>query len=432
MVGLQILNGDLATGIGASSWVGGFPYIFPFLSSMFYTVGGIVGSRFFMVLLGTASVFLIYIWTKQLMFFKDERSNKKAGLVAAAFMAITTIAITTSRLAIYDGLAFMLFLLGIVLYHKAIYSGERKFYIISAIVLFLSFLAKYIVAIYFPFILLIPVILAIKLHHREFLRGIFLSFCLPFLLLMGLYIGLNFSNMQEFFVNQGVIQKASFWEVLSLFWQYTGTAYVLCILSLPLLLKTRRLLVIMLVFFSIIPLIIHSMSGNTSSVQQHTFLALLFSVPIAGAGFVALMQKKRKIALSFVSLVFFFQLILTQGQVQEAEGFWPNVTDASRAMKENMSPSDRVLAESGDSIYLELKDNIPSEQLTGPFVFSYAGKDGLPAYVEAIKNGYFQFVQLDGTFFSEDDLKVIEQSLQGNYRKTYERGSLKVYEIQNE
>lgn len=174
------------------------------------------------------------------------------------------------------------------------------------------------------------------------------------------------------------------------------------------------------------------MSGNSASVQQHTFLALIFIVPIAGAGFIALMQKKRKIALMFVFLVFFFQLILTQGQVQEAEGFWPNVTDASKAIKQNMSPSDRVLAESGDSIYLELQNNIPPEQLTGPFVFSYADKEGLSAYVEAINNGYFQFVQLDGTFFSENDIKAIEQALDGKYRKTYERDTLKVYELNNE
>lgn len=433
VVGLRILGGDLISGIAASSWVGGFPYVFPLLTAAFYSLGGIIGSRMFTVILGTICVFLMYQLTQQLMFFKDKRMNQKAGLFAATFLAVTTIGITTSRLAIYDGLAFTLFFLGIILFHRAVYSGEKFIYVISAIILFLSFLAKYIVIIFFPFLLLVPIVLAIKLKQRwqDCVKGVVVHFCIPLLVLTGLYIGLNFSNLKEFFVNQGVVERTSESEVIRLFWQYTGIPFTLSLLSLSLLWKNDKFLSIVLLLFSFIPLVVHSIVGNTVSVQQHTFLSLIFALPIVGAGLAALLQKQKKLGSMFIIVALGFQVFITVGQVQEAESFWPNVTEATTEIRSNIEPSDRVLAESGDSVYLELQYNIPYEQLSGPFTFTYAGEEGLPAYIAAIENGYFHFVQLDGTYFPQEDRQAIERALQDKYRETYDNGSIKVYELDN-
>lgn len=149
--GLNTLNGNIGETLEDTSWVGGNPFFYPLLSGIFYSLGGIVGTRFLNVVLGTICVFLIYAFTKQLLLFKDKRTNEIAGLAAAGIMATTTVAITSSRLAIYDALSFTLFLFALVTLHKAIYSGEGKFYVQASITLFLSFLAKYIVAIFFRF-----------------------------------------------------------------------------------------------------------------------------------------------------------------------------------------------------------------------------------------------------------------------------------------
>src|SRR3989344_7587039 len=45
------------------SWVGGFPFFYPPISAIFHAAVGIVASRFFYVVLGTAAVFLNYKFT---------------------------------------------------------------------------------------------------------------------------------------------------------------------------------------------------------------------------------------------------------------------------------------------------------------------------------------------------------------------------------
>src|SRR3990167_7889340 len=69
------------------SWVGGMPLFYPTLSAIF-GVFGIIGSRFFNVLLGVLSVYLIYEFTKSLRFssifgsvaYKKRRYEAAQGL----------------------------------------------------------------------------------------------------------------------------------------------------------------------------------------------------------------------------------------------------------------------------------------------------------------------------------------------------------------
>src|SRR3989344_1398287 len=77
------------------SWVGGMPLFYPTLSAI----------------LGVLSVYLIYEFTKSLRFSSNESEDKVTGFIAGSFLAILTVPIYLSRLAIYDMLSFTLFLL---------------------------------------------------------------------------------------------------------------------------------------------------------------------------------------------------------------------------------------------------------------------------------------------------------------------------------
>jgi 4-amino-4-deoxy-L-arabinose transferase-like glycosyltransferase len=428
-VGLKILSGDFETGFGGISWIGGSPFMYPLLSAIFYSIGGIVGSRFFMVILGTISVFLMYQLTKQLLFFGTKQANERAGLIAAAFMTITTIAIITSRIAIYDGLAFTLFLLGVVFFHKAIYTGERRFYLWSAVILFLSFLAKYIVLIYFPVLIMVPVVLAIRLKKKIYLDGISRYFCLPFLLLTGIYIGANFVSLRDFFIDQGILSQASESRVMQLFTEYTGVSYVLAFLGIPLIWRRRQFLILLLLALSFIPLVVHGVTGNDSSVQQHTFLSLIFIVPILGAIFASVLQKRKRLGIMLLAMALLIQIFYTVPQVKSAESFWPNITEPVAVLKKDLKPSDRILAEADDSLFLEVRDRIPQDQVSGPFYFSYQDKEGIEAYLDALNNGYFQYVQLEGTYFSKEDINAIKGVLQQNFRKIFDNGYTQIYKL---
>jgi 4-amino-4-deoxy-L-arabinose transferase-like glycosyltransferase len=430
-VGLPSLQGQIEQTVKSSSWIGGFPLIYPFLSALFYSVGGIFLSRLFNVLLGTVSVFLIYYFTKQLLLFKEVALNHLSGIIAASIMAVLAVPIALSRLANYDALSFTLFLLGIILLHKAIFSGERFLYPASVVIFFLSFLSKYIVAIFFPFLLLIPVYLAIRSRDSNIIWGVIQYFCTPFLILMALYALLNFSSLQSFFTNQAVLENFNPSEIINIFFKYTSFAYILSFFSLIFYRDKRRFIIWILFVLSLIPLIVHLLTKNDASVGQHTFLSLIFLLPLASTFLTSVIQKFPHAGVLAVISVLVFTYFYSLPQVKSLEGFWPNTTGAAEALRQKVAPQDQILAESDDVIALALKDKLSSsDQVAGPFSFSYQDQEGLNAYTKAISDGYFNFIELESAYFSDEYITGIEEALSTNYRKIFDDGKVRVYQKQ--
>lgn len=428
-VGKEILKGNIDEGINGISWIGGFPFFYPVISGIFYSLSGILFARFFNVLLGTLSIYLIYLFTKQLPLFQEESNRKKAGLVAASFMACAAVAITASRLAIYDGLSFTLFLSALVVLVKAIYTGERRYYVVTSLILFLSFLAKYTVAMFFPFLLLLPFILAVKTKSKEAVLGIVFYFWLPLVSAMSLYGIKFFTELKTFLLDQQVLESTSYYDVVSIFWEYSSVSYLLFLLGAILLGKSYKVITGLLLFYSFIPIATHLLSGNTSSIGQHTFLSLIFLFPVIGAFFVIILKSYRIIGVLILFAALGLNLFYSISQVNRAESFWPNSTKAIAYLRNNISPNDRILAEADDIVSLGLEEEISADQITGPFEFTYNGLEGMTAYNKAIEDGYFRFVQLEGTYFLPEQMKDIEKELSERYVKVYDDNSIMIYQI---
>lgn len=108
------------------------------------------------VLAGLGSVFLIYLITKKLF-------DQKTGLVAAALLAVTPLAVWTSRVALMEGIVIAFMLLAWYLFLRAL--DEPMYWYGWGIAIGLSFLAKYTA---FP--LLFIFILYLALYHRRTFR----------------------------------------------------------------------------------------------------------------------------------------------------------------------------------------------------------------------------------------------------------------------
>ncbi len=428
-VGLKALSGQIDETLESASWVGGLPLFYPVLSASLYSVGGLLLTRFFNVLLGTVCVFLIYHFTKQLMLFKEEGLNKLSGLMASSLIAVLAIPVAISRLANYDALSFTLFLLGIVLLHKAIFSGDRMFYPTSVAVLFLSFLAKYTVAIFFPFIFLMPVFLAVRSRSSDILWGIIQYFCTPFFFLMAFYVFFNFSSLQSFFVNQTVLESTDLSEILNTFLNYTWIIYVISIFSLIIYFDKRRFIVWILFLLSLVPPVTHLLSRNDASIAQHSFLSLIFLAPLASSFFISIYEKfPAKLGIAGFMVFLLFTFIYSSPQIKSLDSFWPNTTEAAKILRQKVSPQDQVLAESDDVVALALKDKLSADQVAGPFNFSYQDKEGADAYVQAINDKYFNFVEIENAYFPDDYISGIEKALSTNYTKIFDDGRVKVYQ----
>ncbi|OGH16003.1 MAG: hypothetical protein A3C30_00915 [Candidatus Levybacteria bacterium RIFCSPHIGHO2_02_FULL_40_18] len=418
VIGQKILAGQIENVIGDISWVGAFPFFYPLISGIVFNLGGIIATRFFNVMLGTLCVILIYTFTKQLRFFKKEKSNEIAGLIAASFMATAAIPIDASRVAIYDGLSFTLFLGGLNLYIRALNSKSEVHYFLTAIVLFLSFLAKYITMIFFPFIFL-----SSKLKVK-----IIASLWFPLLLLMYLYFYNTRTYLMTYFSSQIGDEATTYIEVIQTFAKYLWPTYVLSFLGGLFLWKTKKKLILSLIFMSLVPIAVHVLSKNNNSAHQHSFLSIIFILPIVGAFFTLYINKYKKVGALVAIILLIFNFMYSWPQVKDLESFWPNSYRAVNLIGEKTKASDIILAEGSDTVALSLKKKIPYENIVGPFAFTYKGQDEAVAYTQAIKDGYFRFVELENVYFSTGIIEDIEKALLGKYIKIFDDGKIRIYE----
>lgn len=430
-LGKQILSGEIIEAAENISWVGGFPFFYPLLSSLAYLIGKIVAARLLNVILGTASVYLIYLFTKRLSLFKHRRFNEIAGLVACAFFATSAIPIVFSRIAIYDTLSFSLFLFSLVIFQKAFRSNKKKLYFYSAVILFLSYLAKYIILIFFPFFLLITLYFGRKkdIRKKNKVVKIFKNFWYPFLFLNFVYFSLNAESLAGFYTGQ-VVAGEPVTQVLENFWKFTSIGYILALGSIYFFLDSRKIkIAILLIASSLLPLISHAIAKNSISVQQHTTLSLIFLFPLAGAFFASIIKRYKYLGITAAFITVILSLSLSLPMIQDIQESWPNSDEAIRVLKSRMDKEDRILAEADDVIILAFYDDVPRDNIVGPFYFDYSGEEGMPAYKAAIEEGYFKYIELDGTIFTEEEIEVVEDAIGENYKSVFDDGNIKIYEL---
>lgn len=422
VIGQKILSGNLSSVFNDITWVGGFPYIYPFFSAFFYNLGGILGVRFFNVILGTLSVLLIYFFTVQLNLFKEKKSNQITGLVSAALMAVATIPVEASRLAIYDALSFTLFLLGLNFFLKAVRDKDRKFYVLTAVTIFISFLAKYTPMFYVPFLLLSGWFLT-EARRKNFIKYLWI----PTIILFGLYFLGTAQNLMEFFTTQ-VGDISSPFEILQIFLKYSWIIFIFSFMGAAILWKTKKYEIEGLYFLSLVPLVVHVLTKNNNTMHQHVFLTLIFILPLASAFFAWIVEKNRITGLAAIISILIFSTIYLNNQLRDLENFWPNSDRANAILRERLRTGDIVLAEGSDSTLLALNGRISSDRLIGPFSFSYKNLEDEAAYTQAINDGYFRLIEIENEYFSQDFIVKLSPILALKYVKIFDDGRIQVYE----
>lgn len=422
VIGQKILSGRIDEALGDISWVGAFPLLYPFFSAIFYAIGGLLGTRFFTVILGTISIGLIFYITKSLRFFQEKRDNEVAGLIAAAFMATATIPLASSRLAIYDGLSFTFFLSGLALYLKANQNEKPLTYLSSSIAFFLSFLAKYITIIFFPFLLL-PLLL-----KRVNIRKVLFYFGIPIFLLPVLYVGINFSNLVGYISGQVGNPETTYLDVLNSFWQYSNILYLLVIGGLIVASGRKKYTVLVLLLASFIPMTLHLVTRNNDSAHQHVFFSIVLILPVVGMFFTQTIKSYGKFAIAGMLLIWSVNSVSSIPQLNELETFWPNTTSATAFIRDRVSGNDVVLLEGGDVISLGINNKISSDQIIGPFWFEYKGLEKEAAYVKAVEEKYFKLIEIENVYFDKETIAKIEQAAPTRYTKTFDDGRIRVYE----
>lgn len=412
------------------AWVGGNPLFYPTLSAIFGFFGGIVGARFFSVLLGTFSVYLMYQFGKILKLSKEEKTNQLIGLISSAFLGVLAMPVFLSRWAIYDMLSFTLFLLGVVLLQRALnlknpklWQPEGRFFAAAAI-LFMSFLAKYITLILFPAII-IWALYKSKQVSKETFSVALRYFALPLLLGTGFYFFRYMEDLIHFQTEQVSTISYSVDQILMQYIMYSFPAIAIALGGAVMLLRRNFITTIFLLGAASIVPVVHAVTSNFASVHQHAYLSILFLLPLGAYFFTRIYEKVKVLGNLVVVIVLLTVLTYSQTQVRALESMWTNTNDVLSYLEEKTTSHERIYAPEADVAAVDLS-NIKNENIVGQYSFKYKNIENNNAYSTAIKESYFDFIVIDNENTSEVS-KTVKNSLTNHYSPVYNNHPFTVY-----
>lgn len=414
------------------SWVGGMPLFYPTLSAIF-GLFGIVGARFLNVLLGTFSVYLTYEVTKSLLLSNNERENKIAGLAAAGFLAILANPLYLSRLAIYDMLSFTLFLLGLVFLVKGftikkpdLWQRENRF-VLAATAFAVAFLAKYIVLILLPFIAILGLLYMSRLGTEQF--KIYLKYFVALLtVIVGGYGIWQFNALLHFQTEQVSASQSQSYNIIKNFFTYSVPVLIPAIVGAILLFaQKQKIIPIILLIFALITPIIHVVTNNVAASVQHTFLTIIFLLPLAAYAFLSVIRKWRFAGSVLIVGILLGTLFYSYPQLRVLESEWPNTNTVMDYLKDNTTNHEKVLSSQDDITALALS-NLKDENITGIYAFEYKNRTGANAYTSALNEDYFNFVLLNDHDHQEVE-KAAREALTSHYKQVYNQTPFIVYKL---
>jgi hypothetical protein len=435
-----VFQGDWWT-YNASSWMAGQPYIYPPLTATAYMVKGIVGSRFLNVIFGALIVESVYAMAFLISenIEADDRKNKNAGLIAAIVVAASSVGYFLARLATYDLPSFYMFVLSLVFLLKAQFYGNNpgKWYFASSVMLFLAFMSKIVIAIYIPFVFIYSFYVAWK-SSDDIFNFWKKYFAIPLFLLIGLYAYTNFPALSTYTQGQLVRDLSPASQIIKTYWENTHFVWWLwAVGSIGLFVRKQYALWFWLTAMALLILAFHIGLHRWPTLDKHTFLTTIFVAPIIGIGLSQLFRYAPKTSYqSLVSCVLIVLLALyVAGSSMDSIRFndnWDNSDAVLDKLSELTNPGDRILAEVGaGAILVNYDKNYPIYTTTFDW-FTYRDLQGEKAYLAAIKDGYFDLIELDGGDQTAELIhskmhNLVLNNIKGNYERIYNDEGFLIY-----
>jgi len=411
------------------AWVGGMPLFYPTLSAVF-GFWGITGSRLLNALLGTISVYLLYLIVRYLKLSNNDQDNETSAIIAASFLAVLAVPLYLSRLAIYDMLSFTLLLAGLVLLLKSLKSEKQKdwrkenWYFGAAVFIAASYLAKYISFIIFPVVALAAFWQA-KINGNHEVRLYLKYFLLPLSTIVIGYALWQYPALIHFQEEQ--ISKATSHSVVILKSFYSYSLPVLlpaAIGALLLFFKSSRTALV-LIILALTPLAVHLATNNSAASGQHSYLTVIFLLPLASYGLQSFIGRWPRFGNLLLGLLFIATFFYSYSQLLKLERAWPNTDKAMDFLKTRTSDHEKILSSQDDVTLLALP-NFRDENITGIFDFKYKNLTGSQAYSLALSENFFDFVLLDDHAHGTIESTVLN-SITFHYRPIYNEEPFTIY-----
>jgi hypothetical protein len=391
------------------SYFSGAPVLYPPLSAVADAVGGLAAARAvsLVAMLGTTT--LLYALTRRLF-------NERVGLCAAVVFSVTEPTLYLGHLATYDAPALFLLALATWLVVRSV-AFRWPVYLLAAPIASLAVATKYASFLFVPSIIVIAGLAAWPVSRRRaIVAPLALTGTIAALLAAAIHVagasyrvGIDLTTLDRFLGTTSA--RTLLWDSV----QWAGLPVALAVIGAisytfrpfnepgeifapggP---RIRRALLGAVMAGSALLAPAEQIRIHTlTSLEKHIGFGLFLAAPIIGVGFARLIGdhfRRTQIAVA----VWGTTMALGMTQANNLFDSWPNSTVFVADMAHYLKPGAHYLVEVDEVpiYYLRHRADAQPRQFSSTYFFAYKDSQGQtltgnPAYIAALKAGYFQVV----------------------------------------
>ncbi|MEV6511742.1 glycosyltransferase family 39 protein [Streptomyces sp. NPDC051642] len=411
-----------------TAYFSGSPQLYPVLAAIVDSKFGLAGAR-------TLSLFFMLCTTGLLYAFTRRLFNERAALAAAALYAVIQSTVVMGYFATYDACAvFLLALTTWIVVRTA--RAPVLTVLLAAPVAVLAVGVKYASALYLPTIIVLALLTAWPHKGRKaFLRMVLLAAGIGGLVVAGMYTTDLMDGVRQTTTNrvhgtdstEFLLEQSAKWGGLMFLVAVGGAvSYVRRsrMNESPQALRLgspgwrwRALLGLVLCGTAVLAPAYQIHLGTVVSLFKHVGFGLLFAAPMAGVGVTRLVGAHFRYPQLGIML---WTVLLCLG-IQQADlrfDIWPNSTKMINAIQSHVDSKGTYLASTPEVPVYYLREKSSHRQWHSLFGMEYKDKKGKyfsgdQAYKEAVKDGDFDLIVLDGLTNPRMD-DIVAAAVKGN------------------
>jgi 4-amino-4-deoxy-L-arabinose transferase-like glycosyltransferase len=390
-------------------------YLWSIMAALAHRAGGLAGVRLLSAALGALTVLAVFGFARRLF-------GWQAGLSAAAIFAVAGPPIWAFRIATYDAGAIFFLAVGLWLYAKAWDEERDLVWLAAAAAMFAAFLSKYIVAIFFPAL----VVLTLWKNWRAvvYFSGAITLACAAYAAyywadlwtLIAFYRTADTATAPISWADTYGLQRLDLWLLVAVGLLAARLRPAIGRATVPLL----WLGVAILLGFQLT-------SGFLGPrFYKQASYALLFLVPMSAAG---LLDGLRFVGRRAYPAVAVLAVVMLSAGVAAADRswdtpmhiFWPNV-DPVLAFFEGRVASTSTFLVDDPTLRFYLREDqlaLPPRNIQDAYYIQYGQLEGPPAFAAAVRDGVYDYVIVDSSGMEPPVLamhKAIRPELERGYQ----------------
>jgi hypothetical protein len=267
-----------------------------------------------------------------------------------------------------------------------------------------------------------------SLHRSLYVK----YFIIALVIFLIAYVGL-FSQYLVIFTQTHADQgtNGTVWDILTVIWDTAKPIIILSLIFTPILFWAKKILptLALLSLSAVIPAF-HLYLNRVPTLNKHLYMTVAFLAVIVGYSLSWLSYRPfiRTFVRIFLLVIVFAYFLSSRPETLHLEQEWQNTKSISRYLSNIITTEDRILIEDGGALVLSLYDIVypPTHTTTFDWI-NYSGLQGQAGYLQAIKDQYFDYIELDGEHADSELHSLIHYHLAGGYTQIHQEGNFYVY-----